>query len=328
VSLQPIPELSGHHTPHQGEIRHDATDDEDNDAPTEAAGDAPAEAAVEAAGEAAAEAAAEAAVEATVEATETDAPAPRRSGRVARGMPPLRYAPYAQMVRALAGTDFPFEAPDGSNVLTDLCMHSADCAVSGKHNPPLNLEAALNGPDRDKWLGACREELAAMFAKQVYECVQRPHGVRCVKCMWVFSCKLREDGSIERYKARLVAKGFTQRYGIDYTQVWEPTGKIGTLRALLALAAEQDLDVIQVDIKTAFLNAELEEDIYMEQPEAFGDGTHRVWRLRRALYGLKQAARQWHQKLRDQLSKIGYTSSSADPALFIGTGRAGLYTRT
>jgi hypothetical protein len=105
--------------------------------------------------------------------------------------------------------------------------------------------------------------------------------------MWVFAYKLRFDGHIERYKSRLVAKGFAQRQGIDYTEVWAPTGCLPVLRCLFAYAAAFDYDTIQADIRTAFLNGPLEDTIYLCQPPGFSDNTDRVWKLHKALYGLK-----------------------------------------
>ena len=124
-----------------------------------------------------------------------------------------------------------------------------------------------------------------------------PKGKTAIKLRWVFSYKLRPDGHIERYKARLVAKGFTQKEGIDYFEVWAPTGRLAAYRALLAHAANSGFPVNLLDFKTAFLNGELDEEIYVIQPPGFQDGSGHVWRLHRALYGLKQSANAWHLSL-------------------------------
>jgi hypothetical protein len=139
-----------------------------------------------------------------------------------------------------------------------------------------------------------------------------------VKCKWVYKKKINEDGELERFKARLVAKGYSQHHdGIDYNEVFAPTSKSTTLRALLAKAAKEDMVVHQMDVMTAFLNGQLEETVYMEQPEDYVQGGRTtVCRLLKSLYGLKQAPRMWHLELKKEANKIGLQASDADPALF------------
>jgi Reverse transcriptase (RNA-dependent DNA polymerase) len=130
--------------------------------------------------------------------------------------------------------------------------------------------------------------------------------------------KTKADGSIERYKARLVAKGYRQIEGIDYDEVFAPVSKYATLRTLLAIVAADDLEMHQLDIKTAFLNGEIEEDIFLQQPPGYEEGpSNLACHLRRALYGLRQAPRQWHARLKKELEDIGFHESEADPGLFI-----------
>lgn len=193
--------------------------------------------------------------------------------------------------------------------------HAATAADDGLPDDPATLEQALNQDDAELWRQAADEELTSLQKMGVYELVEKPASVQPLKCKWVLKRKRAANGSIERYKARLVAKGFSQRHGIDYDEVFAPVARHATLRALLAVAAERDLEIEQVDVKTAFLNGRLEEDIYMEAPSGYDFGG-KVMRLHRALYGLKQAARAWNERLKESLQQRGFTMSDADASLF------------
>jgi hypothetical protein len=144
----------------------------------------------------------------------------------------------------------------------------------------------------------------------------RPRNV--IKSKWVFDYKLAVDGTILRYKARLVGCGYSQLPGVHYDETYAPVVQTDSLRLLLALAAEHDLELHTMDVVTAYLNAEVAETIYMEAPAgvaAYARGD--VVRLRKALYGLKQAGRNWHEKLRALFLAAGFIPSAADPCIFI-----------
>ena len=158
-----------------------------------------------------------------------------------------------------------------------------------------------------------KEELSALWEKGVYEWVEQPVHKRALSAKWVFKVKRDEKGAIEKYKARLVAKGFLQKPGIDYDEVYAPASSLVTLRLLLSIAAERSYDVQQLDVKTAFLNGDLTEEIYLQPPDGFEDSEGKVWRLHKALYGLKQAAQAWHEKLKTSFATIGLKASEADP---------------
>jgi hypothetical protein len=117
------------------------------------------------------------------------------------------------------------------------------------------------------------------------------------RAKWVYKIKTNPDNSIERYKARLVVRGFSQKPGIDFTETFAPVAKYSSLRLQFAKAAQENLDVLQLDIKTAFLYGDLKEETYMDQPEGFSQGENLVCRLKRTLYGLKQAPRGWNNKV-------------------------------
>ena len=182
---------------------------------------------------------------------------------------------------------------------------------------PTTREAALASDKADEWLKAMEEEYASLLANNTWTLERPPPGVNPIPVKWVYKVKTDSAGEIERFKARLVVKGFRQREGIDYDEVFAPVSKYSTLRALLSTAATDDLEIHQLDIKTAFLNGELEETVYCEQPPGYEQGSGLACRLHKALYGLKQAPRAWHARLRTELNAMGFSESAADPALFI-----------
>jgi hypothetical protein len=143
-----------------------------------------------------------------------------------------------------------------------------------------------------------------------------------VPSRWVFVIKRDPVGNIEKCKARVVEKGFRQVAERDYGEVYAPVSKHATMRGILAHVAGMDLELIQLDVKTAFLNGELEEEIYMKPPPGY-ENNGKVWRLRKALYGGKRstAARAWHHKLRDALKDLDFLETAADPSLFVSRSR-------
>lgn len=170
--------------------------------------------------------------------------------------------------------------------------------------------------DAEQWHAGALDELASLEANNTWVLERPPPGVRPIPCKWVFKTKYDANGNKERHKVRLVVKGFRQRAGIDYDEVFAPVSKHTTLRALLALVAEHNLELEQVDIKTAFLNGVLQEDVWMEQPPGFVDDPSLACHLKKALYGLKQAPRTWHQTLDSHLEEHGFHSTEADPSLY------------
>ena len=140
--------------------------------------------------------------------------------------------------------------------------------------------------------------------------------------MWIFKKKLRPDGSIEKYKARLVAKEFTQKEEEDFFDTYSPVARTTTIRVLLALAASYGLHIHQMDVKTAFLYGELEEEIYMEQPDGYKipGQENKVCRLVKSLYGLKQAPKQWHEKFDTTLTSARFSVNEADKCVYYRYG--------
>lgn len=148
----------------------------------------------------------------------------------------------------------------------------------------------------------------SMNSNKVWNLVKLPNGVKPVDCKWVFKTKRDYQGNIEIYKARLVAKGFTQREGIDYLETFSPVSMKDSILILLALIAHFDLELQQMDVKTAFLNGDLEEKVFMKQPEGFSssEGEHLVCELNKSIYGLKQASRQCYLKFHDVITSFGF----------------------
>ena len=183
--------------------------------------------------------------------------------------------------------------------------------------PPLTYEEAMARDDADLWRLATDDEVKSLLGANTYSLERLPPGFKALPCKWVFTVKRDAHGNIERYKARLVVKGFLQREGIDYTEVFAPVSKHATLRALMATVAVNDLILKQLDVKTAFLNGDLEETIYMRQPPGYEEGGVGIaCRLRKSLYGLKQAPRAWNTKLNKELITMGFNPSNADPSLY------------
>lgn len=205
-------------------------------------------------------------------------------------------------------------------------------AANAAHAPaaaePISYKQAMRSPDHHKWKAAMDEEMDSQVSRQVWKLVPKPAGRKVVDCKWVYRIKRNADGSVARFKARLVARGFTQERGVDYTETFAPTVRIAAIRLLLALAAHHDWEVEQMDVKTAFLEAHLEETIYMRQPEGYREvdqhGTELVCVLQRALYGLKQAPRNWNATITQWLVEYGFKQSAVDPGVFVHTGAGGV----
>jgi len=146
-----------------------------------------------------------------------------------------------------------------------------------------------------------------------------PEGCKRVGCKWVFKTKRDSHGNIERYKARLVAKGFTQKDDIDYKETFSPVSKKDSFRIIMALVAHYDLELHQMDVKTAFLNGDLEEDVYMDQLVGFNEEgkKHMVCKLKKSIYGLKQASRQWYLKFNDTITSFGFKENIVDRCIYL-----------
>jgi hypothetical protein len=181
---------------------------------------------------------------------------------------------------------------------------------------PLTVAAALKREDAAYWQRAIDDELDSLKKNDTWELTTLPAGKKAIGSKWVFKTKLNTDGTIDRYKARLVAKGFNQRPGIDYDETFAPVAKFNSIRVILALAAKLDLEIHQLDIKTAFLNGDLDEEIYMKLPDGLTSKPGIVCKLKKTLYGLKQSPRMWFKKFDAFLTGIGFIPSTADVCIY------------
>ncbi|KAF3648173.1 hypothetical protein FXO38_18296 [Capsicum annuum] len=165
-------------------------------------------------------------------------------------------------------------------------------------NKPQTFKEAMSSSDSSFWKEAINSEIDSILSNHTWELVDLPPGNKPSGSKWIFERKTKTDGTIEKYKARLVVKGFKQKEGLDYFDTYSPVTRITSIQMLISLAAVYGLEIHQMNVKTAFLNGELEEEIYMEQPESFvvpGKG-NKVCKLIKSLYGLKQAPKQQHAK--------------------------------
>jgi hypothetical protein len=163
------------------------------------------------------------------------------------------------------------------------------------------------------------EELDSISKNEFWDLTELPTGRKPVGCKWVLRKKYKVDGSLDKYKARLVAKGFTQQPGVDFVDTYSPVAKFGSVRIIMVVAARLDLELHQLDVKIAFLNGDLKEEIYMDQPDGFQikGQEGKVCRLKKSLYGLKQSSRQWYLKFHQVILDIGYEMSPLDHCVYV-----------
>lgn len=187
---------------------------------------------------------------------------------------------------------------------------------SMKINIPKDVNEAMNCIFSEEWKEAIQSELSSLYGHETWEVYQgEMEKINIISTKWIFTVKKDYRGNIIRFKARLVARGFEQEFGIDFEEVFSPVLKHNSLRMLMAMAAALDLEIQQVDVRTAFLHGELTEDVYIYPPEGtnYPEGT--ILKLKKALYGIKQAPRVFNQTLIDHLLSLGFSQSIKDPCI-------------
>lgn len=194
--------------------------------------------------------------------------------------------------------------------------HFALSTMEFVENEPRTIAEAKQRDDWLEWEKAINEEYPSLIKNNTWTECELPRGRKSISCKWVFKVKRNSDGSIDKFKARLCARGFSQQHGFDYNETYAPVAKLTTLRILLSIATRFDLKVHQMDVKGAFLNGELSEDIFMELPDGFKKG-NTVCKLNKSLYGLKQASFSWNQKFNGFMLKIGFNRCVKDRCLYV-----------
>ncbi|KAJ9556642.1 hypothetical protein OSB04_011256 [Centaurea solstitialis] len=173
--------------------------------------------------------------------------------------------------------------------------------VGGDLNEPTSYGEAVSGSESEQWQEAMKAEMQSI----------------AVGRKWIFKKKTDMVGNVHTFKARLVAKGFTQTHGIDYDETFSPVAMLKTIRILMAISAYFNYEIWQMDVKTAFLNGKLTEDVYMEQPEGFKDpkNPNKVCKLLKSIYGLKQASRSWNLHFDERIKEFGFAKSEFEPCV-------------
>ncbi|KAH9714566.1 retrovirus-related pol polyprotein from transposon RE2 [Citrus sinensis] len=184
------------------------------------------------------------------------------------------------------------------------------------HKEPESIKEAMENP---KWFATMKDEYNALMDNKTWSLVPKSAGQKIVGNKWVFRVKQNSDGSLAKYKARLVAKGFQQIEGVNYFETFSPVVKSATVRVVISLTVMKQWEIRQVDVNNAFLNGELTEEVFMDQPAGFVNNQkpYFVCKLHKSLYGLKQAPRAWYEKLKSYLLQWDFINSRADSSLFI-----------
>ncbi|GKD69208.1 putative ribonuclease H-like domain-containing protein [Tanacetum coccineum] len=193
----------------------------------------------------------------------------------------------------------------------EMCMFTLTVSTA---KPKIIKEVMANSA----WIEAMQEELYQFDRLQIWELVDKPFGKTVIKLKWLWKNKKDEDQTVIRNKERLVAKGYAQEEGVDYEESFALVARLEVVRIFVAYVAHKSFPIYQMDMKTAFLNGPLKEEVYVTQPDGFIDHDHpkKVYRLRKALYGLKQAPRAWYDKLSNLLMSKGFTKGTIDPTIF------------
>ncbi|CAL4187015.1 unnamed protein product, partial [Meganyctiphanes norvegica] len=184
-------------------------------------------------------------------------------------------------------------------------------------NIPNSYKEALQSPEKEHWIASMCDEIKALKLNKTYNIVKLPPGCTPIGNRWIFSVKIDPNGSY-RYKSRLVAQGFSQTPGINYTDTFAPTARMTTIRIIINIAVQEGFPVHQMDVNNAYLNSNLDFDVYMRQPEGFVEqGINYTCKLNKGLYGLKQSGFLWNDMIVNFFKSLNLTQSQNDMCLFV-----------
>ena len=208
------------------------------------------------------------------------------------------------------------ETQISNNLSVYLQEHEVDLEI--KENDPIKLRQALQSFKAHKRIDSMNEEMKSMDDSDVWDLVQLLEGLKPIGFKWIFKTKRDSKDNTERYKARLVAKDFSQHEGIDYNETFSLVSLKDSFRIIMALVAHFDLKLHQMGVKTTFLNGEIDETIYMEQPKNFvtRDPKSMVCKLKKSLYGLKQSLCLWYHKFHKIISSFGFVMNPANECIY------------
>ncbi|MBW0535573.1 hypothetical protein O181_075288 [Austropuccinia psidii MF-1] len=208
---------------------------------------------------------------------------------------------------------------DQQNILSH--SRRAGALLTSADETPRTFKAAISCDAKDIWIKAINKELQSMEKLKVWDIVDLDPSYKLVGTTWVFKTKKNHLNEVVEHKARLCAQGFTQTAGIDFDKTYSPTGRLNSLRTLIAFAASNGLFFHQIDIKSAFLNAPLSETVYLSLPQGLSEDKRKFClRLNKAIYGLKQAPLAWYERLRCWLATVGFKACTLDPCVFYRQG--------
>jgi hypothetical protein len=191
-------------------------------------------------------------------------------------------------------------------------------ADTSEPHEPRTYREAVGGGDAKLWEQSMEDEVNSLTQNKTWDLVDRPKDRAVLTGKWVYKHKRGANGEILRYKSRWVVRGFEQREGLDYNETFASVVKPMSYKLLFAIAAAYDLEIEQMDVKTAFLYGDIDSEVYVEQPQGFGatGQSTKVCKLNKALYGLKQSPRVWYLTLTTYLKTLGFEPLTADNCIF------------
>ncbi|MBW0540835.1 hypothetical protein O181_080550 [Austropuccinia psidii MF-1] len=203
-----------------------------------------------------------------------------------------------------------------ANILTNSCQTKKSANfVEAIVSDPKSFSQGIHHPDCKQWLAAIDNERSNMKTHQVWSSHEQDDSIQPLTTTWVFKKKTDTNGNLTKYKARLCVRGFNQQEGIDYNDVFSPTGRLASLRLLLTFAHQHRFQVDQMDVQCAFLNGIPDKPLYIFRPDGYNKGS-KILKLNKSLYGLKQSPRCWHKALNDALLQMGLVPTKTDPCLY------------